>query len=149
MEIAAMREVALSGTLVERWTLAGTPELPDEIVAILAADPDLDVVSTLLTANVIPEQSLLELEDRLRALGYTPGPESALFDAVGCQPHASIEAKLAVYLEFLQLESVNDALDRLNVPPPVRERIYAMYRRIPELITFRDALHRAGYDYPG
>ncbi len=145
-----MLRVAERGTVAERCGPAGRRGLPEPVVTRLSADEDLNVVTVLLMRQELAEAPLRALEERLRELGIAPGPETVLSARLGEQRNASIEAKLASQMSFLQPESLTAGLDLLGVPEPIRERLWAIYRKDMERddMTFAEILTELGFQLP-
>ncbi|MFJ4166873.1 hypothetical protein ACIPY5_15080 [Microbacterium sp. NPDC089698] len=112
------RDVAISGSIPDRWTLAGADDLEPDIARILAADDDFRVLQSLANNRSVPQDVLAVLAQR---------PEVA--EQVASNPFAPPELKEPRLLIFHPSISITRFLADVGATEDQRRMLMSRYTR--------------------
>ncbi|MGN7979307.1 hypothetical protein ACTJJ4_17150 [Microbacterium sp. 22195] len=115
---AKRKEIALSGSIPERWTLAGAADLEPEIAQILATDDDFRVLQSLANNRSVAQEILAML-----------GRRAEVAEQVAMNPFAPPEIKEMRPLTFHPSISITNFLTDVGATEDQSRELMKRYER--------------------
>jgi len=121
-----MARVASTGTLEERWGMAGAENLPEDIQLIFARDLDWRVRSSFLSDPFRARAAVRAMEDDERN-GRWPDSDPMIAAMLGEQVTAQVSTKLSIPVHDLWKESIVQVCDDLGLSDSQRSSLLAIW----------------------